>query len=146
MIAGYPGCAGSTRPTGLWETRLWADCRKPAAPLYTGREIQGLCDERRHSPGLSRDYGADDRRLDVSDALDLRQRRRHAAAGDRPEIAPGLDRRPAAAARHGRAAGPLQPPLPGLRAKAAVAPRSAPGTQFDRVPKILLNRPSKSPI
>src|SRR5260370_8186652 len=83
------------------------------AAIY-GREFRDLSDEGRHSPGLSRDHGRDDRRVELSDAVDLRQGGRHAAPRNRPEIAPGLDRRPPAAPRPPPAPPPPPPPPPHL--------------------------------
>ena len=91
----------------------------------------------------------------VQDALDLRQGRRHAAPRHRPEIAPGLDRRPAAPARHRRPARPLQQALRGFRPEASTVGRTArrPAAttagegSWARVndPVECLNRPSRPP-
>src|SRR6476620_4694200 len=59
------------------------------------------CHESRNSPELSYDYGRDDRRDRVPDPLHLGQGRRQAEPRYRPQVAPGLDRRLAAAARPG---------------------------------------------
>src|SRR6201746_1508084 len=57
---------------------------------------QRICHESRNSPGISYDYGRNDRRYRVPDTLDLGQGRRQAEPGYRLQVAPGLDRgRPA---------------------------------------------------
>src|SRR6185503_20758980 len=58
-----------------------------------------ICHESRNSSELSYDYGRDDRRDRVPDPLHLGQGRRQAEPRYRPQVASGLDRRLAAAAR-----------------------------------------------
>src|SRR6185437_13396419 len=65
-----------------------------------------------------------DRRDLLQDALDLWEGGRHAPPRYRFEVAPGLDRRPAAPRRYRRAARALQQALPGVQPQ-EIAPASA---------------------
>src|ERR1700740_3103616 len=65
-----------------------------------------ICHESRNSPELSYDYGRNDRRHRVPDALHLGQGRRQAAPRYRSQVAPGLGRRRPADPR------PRRPRLP----------------------------------
>src|SRR5262249_44726906 len=69
---------------------------------------EGRRNERRHSPGLSRNHDRDDRRELLPNPFDLRQGGRHVAPGYRPEIASCVDRRAATSDRHRRPARPFQ--------------------------------------
>src|SRR5437667_213695 len=114
--AAWPRCGpGRDGVPGRDRLSTGTHCDDGSPPLYTGRGFRDLRDERRHSPGLSRDHGHDDRRVDLSDAFDLWQGGRHAAPRNRPEVPSGLDRWAAPAARYRRPTRPLQPALPEFR-------------------------------
>ena len=73
-------------------------------PCSRGPAPQRASHEARYPSGLSHRQGRHDRRHRVHHPHHLGQGRRHLAPRHRPEVASGLDRRPAAAARPRRAA------------------------------------------
>src|SRR5262249_57432424 len=78
--------------------------------------------ETRPAPRLSLNQGDYDRRHRVHHPYHLGQAGRHAASRHRSEVASGLDRRSAAAARSRRAALPLPEKVPGPRAEEIAPP------------------------
>src|SRR5215472_10770193 len=104
-----------------YERSIAAACPAAAGALYS-RQIpakQLLCKatnrhETGHASQLPYHQGRHDRRHRVHHALDLGQARGHAAPRHRSKIAPGLDRRPAAAGRPRRPAVALPEEVLGL--------------------------------
>src|SRR6202171_2539017 len=85
---------------------FWEPCCVIERPKSVPRTIERqaparrrICHESRNSPGISYDYGRDDRWHGISDALDRGQGRRQAEPRYRLQVAPGLDRRRPAVAR-----------------------------------------------
>src|ERR1041385_3394513 len=89
-----PAGLRQSRGPGLFEPTSWA---------IEPQLFRKTDDESRHPPGLSHRQGRHDRRNRVHHPHDLGQVGRHAAPRHRPEVASGLDRRPAASARPWRA-------------------------------------------
>src|ERR1700682_5750414 len=88
---------------------FWEPCCVIERPKSVPRTIERqaparrrICHESRNSPGISYDYGRDDRWHRVPDALHLGQGRRQVEPRYRLQVAPGLDRRRPAAARSWR--------------------------------------------
>src|SRR5215831_16754232 len=82
-------------------------------------------DEARHAPELPHHQGGDDRRYRVHHPHHLGQAGRYAAPRYRPEIAPGLDRRPATAARSRRPAVAVPEEVRGARPQEIKLPATA---------------------
>src|SRR6266849_6564069 len=136
----------SYRPATLVDLRR---AREIAQDLPIRTCPSGLAHEARHPSGVSHHQGGDDRRHRVHHPHDLGQAGRYAPSRHRPEIAPGMDRRPATAGRPRRPAlafpekvrGPrAQEIAPGLAAsnpRAAgfhLATETAGGARFDSLP------------
>src|SRR5262249_22168433 len=82
-------------------------------------------DEARHASELPQHQGGDDRRYRVHHPHHLGQAGRYAAPRYRPEIAPGLDRRPATAARSRRPAVAVPEEVRGARPQEIKLPATA---------------------
>src|ERR1035438_5390209 len=78
------------------------------------RAKRNQTDEARYPPRLPHHQGGDDRRQRIHHPLHLGQGRRCHASRHRPEVAPGLDRRPAAIGRSRRPAVALPEEVLGL--------------------------------